>query len=88
MILRDYQKGDLVAWSASNGVMYPGIYMGNGISHHHFWPLTTTLQRLALKKKPLVDYITGIYAHKRIIRINPDVLEPEQLRIYKEIKGI
>lgn len=92
MIKNNYQKGDLVAWSSSNGSLhagiYAGIYAGTGASYH-FWPLHQgTLDRLAKKKKPLVDYITGSYTAQRIVKITPDVLEPEELRVYKEIKGI
>lgn len=87
-MLNNYQKGDLVAWSSSNGTLRPGIYVGTG-STYHFWSLTQfTLKRLAEDKKPLVDYITGSYPHVRIVKISPDVLEPEELRVYKEIKGI
>ena len=87
-MLNNYQKGDLVVWSSTNGTLTPGIYMGTGASIQ-FWPLTQrTLDRLAEKKKPRVDYIMGSYCGVRVVKITPDVLEPEELRVYNEIKGI
>lgn len=89
MILQNYQKGDLVAWSAHNGALIAGIYAGTSRTGHHFWPLAGhTLDRLEKGKKPYVDYITGYMKDRRIVKISPDVLDEAELKIYNKIKGI
>lgn len=50
--------------------------------------LSQALARIAAKKKPYVEYITGSYTSQRMVKVTPDVLDPEELRVYKEIKGI
>lgn len=87
-MIAQVQKGDLVVWSATNGRLHAALYMGSG-GTYHFWPLNqTTLNRLAEKKKPYVDYISGSYTHVRVAKITPECLDAEELRVYKEIKGI
>jgi hypothetical protein len=87
-MINNIQKGDLVAYSGYLGKLYVGLYVGEGASVQ-FWPLTQrTLDRIADKKKPYVEYITGSYTSQRMVKVTPDVLDSEELKVYKEIKGI
>lgn len=86
-MIKTIQKGDLVAYSGYAGKLHVGIFTG-GDNAYHFWPLRQrTLDRLAEGKKPYVEYITGSNCIERVVRVTPDVLEPEELKIYKKIKG-
>jgi hypothetical protein len=87
-MIQTIQKGDLVAYSEYLGMLKVGVYAGKSHTALHFWPLhQSSIDRINEGKKPYVRYIAGEYQDRRVVKVTPDVLEPEELKIYKILKG-
>ena len=87
-MIQTIQKGDLVAYSEYLGMLEVGIFAGKSHTSLHFWPLKqSSVDRMDEGKKPYVKYIAGGHQDRRVVKVTTDVLEPEELEIYKKLKG-